>query len=374
MMLGMELDASLSGGSIVVARAHGSQRAELLLRGDNASAIKQWFHFRAAGVLHQHLELLILNAGEATFTGGFYHYRALASYDLHHWFRVPTHFDGRTLSIKYTPTQDTVYFSYFAAYSDERHNRLVEQVERSPLGRVTSLGRSVSGSPIDLCIVGDEARARRRIWVVARQHPGETMSEWFVEGALSRLLQEHDAVARNLRNEAVLYIVPNANPDGSHLGNFRTNANGRDLNREWAFPTEEASPEIFAIRKAMEETGCDLFLDVHGEESIPCSFLVGCVGNPHYSDRLYRKERAFAQSLAQHERAFSVDFDYGPDDPGKGDLRIANNWVGERFDCLSVTLEMPFKDVHQAHGFSPERAEHFGRKSLVSMLDALALP
>jgi len=52
---------------------------------------------------------------------------------------------------------------------------------------------------------------------------------------------------------------------------------------------------------------------------------------------------------------------------GKGDLRISNNFVGETYDCLSLTIEMPFKEGghHPGHGgalaFSPEVARHLGR-------------
>lgn len=37
-----------------------------------------------------------------------------------------------------------------------------------------------------------------RIWVTARQHPGETMASWFAEGLLERLTDPHDPVARSL--------------------------------------------------------------------------------------------------------------------------------------------------------------------------------
>jgi hypothetical protein len=54
-------------------------------------------------------------------------------------------------------------------------------------------------------------------------------------------------------------------------------------------------------------------------------------------------------------------------------LRIANNWVGERFDCLSMTIEMPFKDVSPAEGFSPERAKIFGHRSLECIHEMLGV-
>lgn len=51
---------------------------------------------------------------------------------------------------------------------------------------------------------------------------------------------------------------------------------------------------------------------------------------------------------------------------------MAWNWIAERFDCLSVLLEQPFKDTSQwpdaRQGWSPERAQAFG----ATLPDALA--
>ncbi len=53
------------------------------------------------------------------------------------------------------------------------------------------------------------------------------------------------AVARRLREQARFCTVPNMNPDGAVRGNLRTNAAGRNLNREWREPDPAASPEVF---------------------------------------------------------------------------------------------------------------------------------
>lgn len=31
---------------------------------------------------------------------------------------------------------------------------------------------------------GDAGKGKKRVWIIARQHPGESMAEWFVEGDL----------------------------------------------------------------------------------------------------------------------------------------------------------------------------------------------
>lgn len=364
----MLIDADLCGGNIHVVRKHGSS-AELALQHDNASPLRQWFHFRVRNVQGAHVELTIINAGDASYPHGYYHYRALASYDLDRWFRVETHFDGRRLVLRHRPEDDIVHYSYFAAYPLERQYALLARASNLPWVRVETIGRSVEGRAIDLLTFGSDGPGKRRIWMTARQHSGETMAAYFAEGVIQRLLDGSDELTRVLLDHCVIFVVPNVNPDGSARGNFRTNAVGRDLNREWSFPNGQSSPEVLAVRSAMEQRGVDLYLDIHGDENEPCVFAVGCMGNPRYSDRLYRLERRFARNLAQIERGFAPDHDYGPNDPGKGDLTIANNWVGERFDCLSMTIEMPYKDVPPANDFSPDRARGFGRRTLECVLE-----
>jgi murein tripeptide amidase MpaA len=367
----MEIDAELDGGSILVVNAHRPGVAELALRDDCAAAMRQWFHFLVRAEPHEQLALRIINAGSSTFPDGWHGYRALASYDLETWFRLPTRLDRGSLVIHCQPEREELYLGYFGAYSLDRHAALLERADESDRARVLKVGESVEGRPMEVVVVGNDAPGKRRVWIIARQHPGETMSAWFVEGALERLLDEDDPVARALLGEAVFYVVPNMNPDGGVRGNFRTNVAGRDINRAWLSPTRDTTPEIVAVRRMLEATGVDLFLDVHGDESAPCSFAIGCEGNPSYSERLWRLEKLFTENLAQAEDAFSAEYGYGPDDPGKGDLTIANNWVGERFECLSVTLELPFKDGGDPEGATPDRAMEFGHSAMESVLESL---
>ena len=106
------------------------------------------------------------------------------------------------------------------------------------------------------------------------------MAEWWMEGALEKLTDPDDPVARVLRRECTFHVVPNMNPDGSRRGHLRTNAVGVNLNREWHAPTAEKSPEVLCVRNAMDETGVDFAMDVHGDEAIPANFLAGFEGIP----------------------------------------------------------------------------------------------
>lgn len=366
----MKIDAELDGGAIEIVRAEDPGAIELALRPDTAAGFMQWFHFRLSGAKNRACRLRIVNAGQATYADAWKGYRVAASHDGQRWVRLSTKFDGDVLDFTLVPRSDDVRLAYFAPYSWERHEALLERANRSNLVRLETLGRTVQGRPLDMVVVGDERPERHKIWIQARQHPGETMAEWFAEGAIERLIDEADELASALLSRATFYIVPSVNPDGGVLGNLRTNAAGTDLNRAWLRPTAEASPEVLAVRDRMGDTGVDLFLDVHGDERNPYVFAAGCEGNPSYSERLDALEDLFMQSLVELDPDFQREYGYDRDAPGEGDLSTAANYVGERFDCLSLTLEMPFKDnanhPDPARGWTPERAKGFGRTALES--------
>ena len=55
--------------------------------------------------------------------------------------------------------------------------------------------------------VGEPGEGKRAVWIVARQHPGESMAEWFMEGMLHALLDPYHGLSKELLKKAVFYIV-----------------------------------------------------------------------------------------------------------------------------------------------------------------------
>ena len=315
--------------------------------------------------------LNIVNAGNSAYADGWPGYRAVASYDRVHWFRVPTEFDGEKLIISFTPEYDSVYFAYFAPYSYERHQDLLHRAQLEANCQLQVLGETLDGREISLLKIGQKGEGKRVVWLTARQHPGETMAEWFMEGFIDRLIDKADGVARSLLDHAVFYLVPNMNPDGSVRGHLRTNAAGVNLNREWADPSMEKSPEVYLVRKKMLEVGVDLHLDVHGDESIPANFVDGCEGIPSYDQRQKTLEDNFKALLLAITPEFQDQHGYDKDEPGTADLSIATNWVGELFKCLALTIEMLFKDHDELPddrmGWSDQRSRILGRDFLTAI-------
>jgi len=345
-------------------------RLRLKLPTDNASDFRQWFYFRLQGARGVRCAMHVTNCAQSAYPEGWPEYRAVASTDRQHWFRVPTRFEHGVLIIDWTPPTDDVYLAYFEPYSSERHLDLLARVAGSERARVTRLGASVDGRDIDLVTVGEPAPHKKRVWVIARQHPGETMAEWFIEGLLERVLGAC-AVAAAVLEKAVLYIVPNMNPDGSARGNLRTNAAGVNLNREWLHPTLDKSPEVFLVRAKMHEVGVDFFLDVHGDESLPYVFIDGSHMLPGRSAANIEREARFIKAVSAACPDFQTEHGYAFDRFSEELLTLASKYVGHTFNCLSVTLEMPFKDnanqPDAQHGWSGARSRTMGAQMLAAI-------
>lgn len=367
----MQISANFDSGNIEVINANEPSNIELAIKKDHQSDFYQWFHFKLNNSAHIEHVMHIKNAGKSAYVEGWENYQAVASHDRQHWFRVPTTFDGETLTITYTPEHDSTYFAYFAPYSYERHQDLLHGAQLDIDCQLQVLGQTLDGRDMSVLKVGEEGEGKKVIWVTARQHPGETMAEWFMEGFIDRLLDEDDGVARSLLNSAVFYLVPNMNPDGSVRGHLRTNAKGVNLNREWQSPSMENSPEVYLVREKMLATGVDMHLDIHGDEALPFNFVAGCEGIPSYDERHKNLEDKFKQVLLAITPEFQDDKGYDKDEPGQANLTVCSNWVGEQFKCLAYTVEMPFKDndllPDYSVGWSDERSSLFGRDFLTAI-------
>ena len=269
-----------------------------------------------------------------------------------------------------------MWYAYFEPYSLEQHQALIGRAGDSSFARVERLGSSVEGRDIDLVTVGSNTHAEKKnVWIIARQHPGEAMAEWFIEGMLERLLDRSDPVARRLLDCAVLHVVPNMNPDGSVRGNLRTNAAGANLNREWMAPSMERSPEVLLVRERLQQTGVDVFFDIHGDEGLPYVFVAGGEMLPGFTPEQARAQTEFVERFKRASPDFQDVHGYSAGKYHEDALKLASKWVGHTFGCLALTLEMPFKDNADLPdpevGWNGDRSRKLGAALLGPLLDSL---
>lgn len=152
--------------------------------------------------------------------------------------------------------------------------------------------------------------------IIARQHPGEVVGSWAVQGLLRFLLGPTPA-ARKLREQYLFHVVPMVNVDGVVHGNSRCNLAGVDPNRVWADPNPIIHPEVCAIKGHLQclaegvpsaagagrpSSGLELFLDLHGHSVEFGCFFYGSCSTSQISAALFPKLCALASRDVSFER------------------------------------------------------------------------
>ena len=373
--MSIKISSNFDAGAIDVVNATGANAIDLNIRKDSHADITQWFYFRLQGAQATPCTIRLLNAGQAAYPAGWEGYQAMASYDRVNWFRVPTSFDGAVLTIEHAPGMDSVYYAYFEPYSFERHLELLDRAQMAENVRMLDLGSTVDGRDLNMLVIGEPAEGKKKVWVIARQHPGETMAEWFVEGMLDALLDPAHPFGRQLLKESVFYVVPNMNPDGSVRGNLRTNAAGANLNREWLNPSMERSPEVFLVKQKMHEVGVDLCLDVHGDEGLPYVFVAGSESLPNFTAEQGAAQQRFIADFKVASPDFQDEYGYGESPYTEETLTMGSPHITHAFGCLSLTLELPFKDnandPDEQVGWDGARSARLGAAVLQPVLNAI---
>lgn len=112
--------------------------------------------------------------------------------------------------------------------------------------------KEISGKTVlqkDNYVINSNLTTKNSIVLVARQHPPETPGGTFGFKAFYEELLSNTEIANSFRKEFNIIAFPLLNPDGADMGNWRHNANGTDLNRDWMDFTQ---PETQMVKSYIE--------------------------------------------------------------------------------------------------------------------------
>lgn len=364
-MFMMAIDADFESGNILVEATTESEMV-LSIRSDSQASDYQWFYFRATVPPEKLCQYRIKNADGASYPQAWAEYDVLASYDMQDWFRIPTHYNNGHLVWQLQAEQNTVSFAFFVPYSAERREHLLTEAASTTNVKHRSLGKTNEDRDIDCLVFADGESANKKvIWIVSRQHAGEPMAEYASEGLIRRLLNPSDDAAQQLLEQAIIYIVPNMNPDGSALGNLRANAAGADLNRVWHFPSDDA-PEVKAVNMTMVQTGCDYFIDIHGDETRPFIWIIPSSLKPELDDIHAKFENYFIEHFPEMGAVpEEIVKDVLPE-PG-----LSINYVTKTYGCPSWVLELPFKETPVGDTLLADGCMKFGEHCIDALLHVM---
>ena len=259
-----------------VCRFNLSLQKETIKEGNKS---QYWFYFKVSNVkqklcyfsIHTHIDC----------NNGFKNLKvfSITSYDNKKWFRYKTtqenknakcKINNKTISVKSTqilkwkikPTKKTIWFAYYKPYPLERIYKLTKQISNKSYFKKKIIGYSEGNRPIHMLTIGNGCR---NVWLIGRQHPGESIASWIIEGFLKSTFSP----ISNLK----IHIIPTLNPDGIYLGYWYTNKKGINLNLDWK---HKKSKEVNILNKLLKKQHNDLILDIHGDEECKKHFLSHC--------------------------------------------------------------------------------------------------
>lgn len=139
----------------------------------------------------------------------------------------------------------------------------------------TELKKVVAGKTVldknNYCIEFENEVTKNAIVLIARQHPPEVPGGTISFKAFYNELVSETKVANAFREKFNIYAFPLLNPDGADMGNWRHNANGVDLNRDWI---DFSQPETKTVKNYIETkvnngTKIQFAIDFHTSYSGP---------------------------------------------------------------------------------------------------------
>jgi len=152
------------------------------------------------------------------------------------------------ITMKLTIGPDTLWISAQELITSNHVNAWINKMDSLPFVSTMKIGESREGRAINLIKIGN-SDDQKMIFVLSRQHPPEVTGYLAMQSFVETIASENETAAK-FREIYNTYVVPLANPDGVDNGNWRHNAGGVDLNRDWENVNQ---PEIFAIQKFMKD-------------------------------------------------------------------------------------------------------------------------
>ncbi len=171
-------------------------------------------------------------------------------------------------------------------------------------------------------------------WIVilGRQHPPEVTGALALFSFVEALLSDSE-LGQSYRENYNILVIPNINPDGVYAGNWRHNANGLDLNRDWKDFSQVETRQINAYLEQLVRQGQKIkfAIDFHSTRhdvfyTIPVDYGVeDAYFVQHWLDDLDRKMPKFNVIMK----------------PGNNpNLGVSKQYFSDKFGVHAITYEM----------------------------------
>ncbi len=137
----------------------------------------------------------------------------------------------------------------------------IDKMSKNSFIENETIGTSKDGRPLRMLQIGNKD-SKNMVLVISRQHPPE-VTGYFAMKAFVEKLADKSKLSKKFRDDWCIYVVPLMNPDGVDNGQWRHNAGGIDLNRDWTFFNQPEGRAVSEFLKKRElETGGKFYFGI----------------------------------------------------------------------------------------------------------------
>jgi hypothetical protein len=240
-----EITADFESGNIGEIISLSNNEWEFYLKNDNenpelSDLWRNWWHVKMENVAVDAPTVITLKN-----RGWPYYYLPVYSYDQINWQQFSeeevTQNEADELIISKQFESSTVSIARFYPYTFSDLENYINSIEGNQYVDVQTPGYSQDEKPIYLLKITDTAVSvtnKKRIFMHARTHPGETPPSFLIEGIVNALLSGSTEAAE-LLSYFEFYIFPMQNVDGVVEGNYRTTPLSENLESMWYYDSSD---------------------------------------------------------------------------------------------------------------------------------------
>ncbi|KGJ95919.1 M14 family metallopeptidase [Colwellia psychrerythraea] len=238
---------------------------------------------------------------------------------------------GKRLIMEMTASAKPVTIAAQEIINNEYYVDWAKQITKENTFTHSILGQSTQGRPI-YKIESRNKNANEWVVILGRQHPPEVTGALALFPFVETLLSSSELSNYFLRKYNVL-VIPNINPDGVEAGNWRSNANGFDLNRDWVDFTQVETSLINDYLQQLVSQGQKIRFAVDFHSTKSDIFYTMPVD--------YGVEKAYfvINWLGELDRQMP-NFDVVLRPGNNPDLGVSKQYFSDKFGVHAITYEM----------------------------------
>lgn len=365
----IQFDDSIPSGSVVSPKQDLDGTIRFSLRPDSGDGQeKLWFHFKVSSDqdVQPWFEIRRTRAHQRNWNI----VRPVFSEDGINWVRASEVqlggnrygkllSDGSIMRFRSPIKAKQLQVAYAYPYTPENLDGLVNQIENNSLVKLSWLAGSEEGTPIRRIDVSKPQSDHDKdvIWVIAREHPGETPSSYVAEGFILSLVQSE--VGHKLLDNYDFKIVPMVSPESVTSGTYYRNTKGIDLAQDWLyFKSREMQLLINAMEDDLKSNKVALLLNLHSANNSKGHHFLE-TNQDWLSPKLAKLQKDLFEKTAERTSELSIEYTF----PTWDYPYIASNYLNNQYGVYCWYVESNYHSVSETQ-ITPDSLRELGKHLL----------